>query len=353
MRILHLTPDFNYSDGRSYYVYLLSKYLQRSGHKVFLCTNAGDSFCRLDDLRIPYTKFPSLTKKSSLLKSRNFISDFIDEHQIDIVHTHHRYLEYVVNSAHSLKKIKTVFTALSIVDRRYFVEYKSDSIIGVSNSVKNMLTDKFGVDEKKISLIPNFVDTEEIQETKKPSDELTENSIPDQVRLLSVGRFHKEKNFETLLRAMASLKDINLKLTLVGDGNQKDRYVQIVKKEKINVSFKAPQRYLKEFFESADICILTSLRDPLPGFMLQAGLYSKPFIGSRVDGIAEVIENNVNGLLFDFGNINELADRIRLFANNKKVMENCAVNLNNTVCNNFTEKIVIPKIENLYNTLLI
>ncbi len=50
LNILHITPDFNYACGRSYYVYLLSKYLSRK-HNVTVLTNGGDSLERLEEKR--------------------------------------------------------------------------------------------------------------------------------------------------------------------------------------------------------------------------------------------------------------------------------------------------------------
>ena len=100
------------------------------------------------------------------------------------------------------------------------------------------------------------------------------------------------------------------------------------------------------------MCVLSSVRDPLPGFMLQSGLHRKPFIGSDTDGIAEVIENNNNGLLFEKKNEHELSEKIKFFIDNKQTALNCADNLNKLVFEKFTERTVIPQIENLYQSFL-
>jgi glycosyltransferase involved in cell wall biosynthesis len=287
----------------------------------------------------------------------------------------------LANSVNKKKKVHTVFTALSLVDKRYFVEYKSDRIIAVSNCVKDMLIKRFNVDVDKISLIPNFVDSEEVdressivnRESKVISRESSivnrESSIVNReskvmsressmanrqsetVNILSVGRFHKEKNYETLLKAIALLKEYKIKLILVGEGDEKEKYESIIKSKSLDVELMAPQRDLTQFFKDADICILTSIRDPLPTFMLQSGLHKKPFIGSDVDGIPEVIKNGENGLLFGKKHEFELSEKIKLFIEDKLLAEKCAGNLNRLVSEKYTEKTVIPEIEKLYKGL--
>ncbi|MDQ3021277.1 MAG: glycosyltransferase family 4 protein [Bacteroidota bacterium] len=351
--ILHLTPAFNYADGRSYYIYLLLKYFKLRGHEVYLCTDKGDSFDRIEELGIRIFAFPELSAKTSFLKSVKFVSEIVAQNRINIIHTHHRYQELLSNSMPKNSNVHTVFTALSIVDKRFFVEYKSEKIIAVSNSVKEMLIKKFNIDENKISLIPNFVDSEEESGSKlKPGSNRNSLEENKQVIILSIGRFHKEKNYETLLKAIVLLKDLNLKLILVGEGEEKKSYEKIIKENSLNVKFFPPQRNLKEFFDISDICILTSLRDPFPGFMLQSGLNKKPFIGSNVDGISELIKDGVNGLLFEKENEHALAEKIELFNGNTILAAKCAETLNELVLEKYTQKTVVPCIEELYNNLL-
>lgn len=347
--ILHLTPDFNYADGRSYYVYLLLKYLKRRGHNVYLMTNGGDSFDRIDKINedgIPVIVNKSLSKKSSFLKSLKFIDEAVAKYDIQIIHSYHRYYELLAASLPVNRRIHTVSTALSIVNNRYYVEYKSEKIIAVSNSVKRMLIKNFNVKEEKISLIPNFVDTEELN-----ADSNLKVRNENGINLLAAGRFHKEKNFESLLRAMVLLKSYDLKLALVGEGEEKLNYEKIIKEHSLNVTIYTPRRNLREFFETADICILTSVRDPLPGFMLQSGLFRKPFIGSDTDGISELIVNKKNGLLFEKMNIQDLAEKIKIFAEDKIIADECAEELNRLILSKYTEKTVISEIEELYDKI--
>jgi len=352
--ILHITPDFNYACGRSYYVFLLLKYLKEF-YDVHLITNGGDSFDRLEDLNINYHVIKSIHSKNPLKAAGNIgrIREFIKNNKISIVHTHHRLSELLARHSkvtNSERETKLVFTSLSIVNRKYNVEYKSDKIIAVSNSVKTMLADKFGVDEQKISLIPNFTDTEEIHELEVIAPKSREHG--NKYNILAVGRFHHEKNFETLLEALNSISDRKIELILVGEGDNRIDYKKYISKHDLNVEIIVPQKNLLQYFQIADLCVLPSVRDPFPNFMLQAGLHNKPFIGAAVDGIAELIKDGVNGMLFKSRDSAELARKITKFRNEPGLATRCAQNLHHDVMKNYTQKLIIPKIHDLYLELL-
>ena len=353
LNVLHITPDFNYACGRSYYVFLLLKYLRRK-HNVYLLSNGGDSFDRLIDENIPYKIIKGLNSRNPFSFSKNIkdVRSFVIDNNIDIIHTHHRLSELISNQVKMLiagKKPKTVLTSLSIVSNIYNVEFKSDRIIAVSNSVTNMLTGKFKVSRQKIEMIPNFVDTDEINRyeiiTKR------KKSRGKLYNILAIGRFHHEKNFETLLNALAILKDHKIRLILIGEGDNDIDYRKYISLHDLNVEIIVPQKDLSWFFDSADICVLPSVRDPFPNFMLQAGLHKKPFIGANIDGIGELITDGQNGLLFESRNENELAEKIRLFKTHRAMALKCAQNLHTDVINNYTQEFIIPKIEKLYRGL--
>jgi len=353
LNIIHITPDFKYACGRSYYVYLLLKYISRK-HNVTLLTDGGDSFDRLVELNINYICVKNLHSKNpfSLAKNIRFIQSLINSFQPQVLHTHHRCSEFLAVYANKLsrKKIFTVLTALSLVDRKYFVEYKSDRIIAVSSTVKDMLINRFNVNSNKITRIPNFVDTDEIKGVNLAST--AQYAKPNKYTLLAIGRFHRDKNFELILKAMRALNSKGLRLLLVGEGELHKVYREYIDRYNLDVEIHKPSRYLCKYFLSADICILPSIKDPFPNFMLQSGLYKRPFIGSNVDGISELIIDGYNGLLFKSNDHIELAEKIKLFLYDKELATKCANNLYNEVRENYTQESVIPQIEGLYLGLL-
>jgi glycosyltransferase involved in cell wall biosynthesis len=275
------------------------------------------------------------------------LSSLVKMQSIDIIHTHHRYCELLANSIRGSRS-KTVFTALSIVDRRYFVDYRSDKILAVSRAVRNMLTERFGVKRSKILLIPNFVDSEDAKSSASPKAGHNEG----QYTLFSAGRFHHEKDRTTLLEAMHLLRGRDVKLVLVGNGEEEAHLRTLAKQNRLNVEIHNEQKALNNFFDASDACILTSVRDPLPSFMLQAGLFRKPFAGTAVDGIPEVIEHGVNGILFPKRSPEDVASSVICLMSDKEASARMADNLHSKVMSEFTEASVVPKIIDVYESLL-
>ena len=110
-RILHLSPDMGFNDGRSYYVFLLLKYLKRNGHEVFLCTNNTESKEKVLGYGPGFICIDTLSDKKKILNSISALSKIVKENKIEIIHSHHRYYEFLANSVRLKTDVKTVFTA--------------------------------------------------------------------------------------------------------------------------------------------------------------------------------------------------------------------------------------------------
>ena len=101
IKILHITPDFNYCCGRSKHVYLLLRALKENGFEVSLATNGGDSMNRIKLLGIPVyiSEFDKDNKSvTKLMKSIISLDKIIKQNNFNIIHTHHRYAEMMVMS---------------------------------------------------------------------------------------------------------------------------------------------------------------------------------------------------------------------------------------------------------------
>lgn len=350
--ILQIVPDFNYCNGRANYVFLLSKYLLLNDYNVTVVTNGGDSLERLKSLKINFHILKNLHRKNifSIIKNISDIKEILLSQNINIIHTHHRYDEILANYARKKTDAKSVITVLSILKFRYFNEYKSDKIIAISNTVRKNLIDKFKIEYRKIQIIPNFID----RNLSLERSNIFENkyTLKNKCILFSAGRFHYEKNYETLIKSLSLLKNRNIILKLVGEGKREKRYRSIADKYNLSLLLISPKKDLGKYFLESSICILPSKIDPFPFFMLDSGVYRKPFIGSSVDGIKELIKHKKNGLLFEPGNYFDLAEKIEMFLNDPELMNKCAENLHKEVTENYTPKKIMPQIINVYENLL-
>ncbi len=86
--------------------------------------------------------------------------------------------------------------------------------------------------------------------------------------------------------------------------------------------------------------------------MIEAGTNKRPFIGGNTGGIAEFIDDGINGLLVDPENENELADKILFLLDNKETSINLANNLYKKVNEKCSSEKYFSRLEDIYNSLI-
>jgi len=350
MKILFFTPDFNYACGRSFYIFNILRCLKSYNIESVLVTNGGDSFDRLSDAGIKYYIDKSFFNRN-LLKinyQTTLLEEIINRENINLIHYCHRLAEFIslrTIKKYRLRNLHTIFTALSSYTNRYYFEFKSDFILTVGNSIRNNLINNYNVKPEKIKLIPNFI----IDEPESESKEISHNK--NVFEILSIVRFHSDKGIDVLINTMKILKDQDIHLTLIGEGELENYILYNIRKYNLNISVIPPQRNLYKYYKSSDLCLLTSVIEPFPTFMLQAGYYNVPFAGTDIPGINELIQNNINGYLFPVNNSQKVTEIIMSIKNNPEPAWIYSENLSEEVLGNYTDKTIFPQILEVYSKL--
>lgn len=337
MNILLLSPNFNYSCGVSKHVYLLLKHSKDNAQiKYFFITNGGDSLSRLDELGIKYKKIKFSSGIKNLfyfIPNYFFVKKYCIKNNINIIHTHHRYPEFISYLVSRTLNIKTVTTVHSYVDGYSLLSFKSYRIIAVSNYIKKMLTEKFKVEENKVSLLYNFIEapkTINLEKIQKIRNKYGFNA--NDFIVLFVGRISYVKGIDILVKAFRKLNrsNDNLRLIIIGKETDNSLKEQTINTEE-NIYVIESQADIENYYAISSVIVLPSRVDPFPYVMLDAGLYNKAFIGSNTGGIAEFIEDGKDGLLFEPGNINQLCEKIFALYHNSEILQ--------IIRNNLTDKV--------------
>lgn len=317
-RILHISPDFNYSCGVSKYVFtILKNFSQNSSYKVFFITNGGDALDKLKKIGIA----PSILKFSrgqknvlNILPNLKILKKYCVENNIDIIHTHHRYPEYLAYKISRKLNLNTITTVHSLVDGKNRFSFKSDRLIAVSKTVEKMLKGKYHVPSNKVLMMYNCVEQLDIDFNNMKKENLKNKfDIPTDAKvILYLGRISSLKGVDLLIDAYKIINNefSNIFLLIVGQ-----IYDRSLKKDLDNLPHQIklinPVENPYSVYSIADIIVLPSRMDSFPYIMLESGLFKKPFIGSKTGGIAEFIEDGVDGLLFEPGSLEQLADKIK------------------------------------------
>lgn len=164
----------------------------------------------------------------------------------------------------------------------------SDHIIVTTKKIAEFVRKNFFVPRNKISVLPNFIDTDLFNSIEHPA------SIRD--RLLYVGRLSKQKNLFALIE---SCKAANVGLDLVGQGDLEDKLKEMVDQRGADVHFLGvcPNSQLPEIFAKYKIFVLTSFYEGNPKSLLEAMSCGKAIIGTDVDGIRDIIKDGETGIL--------------------------------------------------------
>jgi glycosyltransferase involved in cell wall biosynthesis len=195
----------------------------------------------------------------------------------------------------------------------------SSYIVANSKSLKEQC-EKF-TPYHDIKVITNGVDTEVFFPLKG-------KSLSEKIRFLFVSRLMPQKGIDTLINACGILKEKgieNFSLTVVGDGHQRPLMEALIKKhdlkEFINHKGWINLEDLPNFYRNADVFVLPSSMEGMPSVALQAMASGLPIIASRVEGFEEILEENINGLYFEYKNENALADHMADLINNPSRIE--------------------------------
>jgi len=357
-KILHISPDFNYSCGVSKLVFLYLKYFcEKDGYEVHFITNGGDSLERLKE--IPELKFDILKFSKGLnnflyqKKFFNEIKNYVIKHNIGLIHTHHRFPEFIAAKLAKSINLKTITSAHSFVKGFKKISFKSDKIIAVSEAVKSHIKNNFDLNGENIITIYNpvenfsIIDSEELRNLKS-----TIGIEPGHKILLFVGKINEDKGSILLLNSLKMINKQRKDVFLLMCGSL---HIKNFKKRinGSNIKLLEPRKHIQLLYQIADVVVLPSRVDSFPFIMLEAGLFSKPFIGGKTGGIAEFIEDWVDGLLVNPYDENELSEKILFLLNNKEVAEKLDSNLYKKIKDKCDYNAYFRKLESIYNSLLV
>ena len=287
-----------------------------------------------DDLPSHVNKFFLNAKRQRLAVKK--IYKIIKKVDPDIVFTFNvNHLNLLVGMAKLfLQKSKTSYitrecTILSILNRSYSSKKSFflnsfhrilypcfDIIITQSNAMKKDLIDHFSVPRKKILVINNAVDLENI---RKKSLEFEPSFDKSKTNLISVGRLVKTKRFDLILKGLTHIKNGNHHLTIIGGKSREDidcfeklKLMVTANKLENRVTFLGHKKNPYPFMKNADFLILSSLYEGFPNVILEANGLGLPVIAFECPGVNnEIIRNDFNGCLIENGNVSLLARTIQ------------------------------------------
>ncbi|MCP8309556.1 MAG: glycosyltransferase family 4 protein [archaeon] len=282
MKIKLISPTFGGTSGVGRHVKTLSEKLMERGYEVLIVSTNNT----------PYLPIKNLKNLSWAL------SACLKREKADIIHAHN--LPSMIPSRTMRgKKVLSIHgyyssqvellhgKALGRMIRFYEKKALSwvDRITCVSKDTTNVYRN-MGFD---VEYVPNAVDTSRIEEICKGVERKPR-------RVVYVGRRTKEKGYGVLMKAFLLSPDYEL-ITVYG----------------------RPWEEAIRLIASSELLIVPSLMEGLPTVILEAFASGTAVIASRIGGITELIEDGVNGLLFEAGDYTGLSRLIEQVLQDKEL----------------------------------
>ncbi len=201
------------------------------------------------------------------------------------------------------------------IDRRVklrFLLYKwTNHIVPNSQSQGAFIDKNYPNLLKKVKVITNYVDTDLFV----PSNE--DVCEHEELKMICVGRLAPQKNISRFIEAIDLLKTKGLRFCVDWYGQDfKNDYSEkcytLVKEKGLEkVLFFHPQTSeVIQKYQESDVLCLPSLYEGFPNVLCEAMCCGLPVVCSRVSDVPQIMEDGVNGYIFDPLDVEDMAEKL-------------------------------------------
>jgi glycosyltransferase involved in cell wall biosynthesis len=292
----------------------------------------------------------------------------VEEFKPDIIHVHH-----IMVNAWAARFVRSIYGTKFIVtshgsclyaiaeDKRYFRMTKdalraASAITVVSGDIRAKLIKMFSKElSDKIRTIPGGVRISLFPQKKSQAELraiIDKYKIPKGKIVLFTGRLINEKGVQYLIKAA---KKIQGQILIVGEGSQKQVWIDMVAKNKIknvtilgyvNYEDVVPLYYLAQVFVSPSIW-----DDPMPLAIIEAMAAGLPVVVTRRGGIPIAVKDGYNGFFVRSRNVDDIVEKVNLLLNNENLRKKMGERGRAVAKEKFTWTKIAERMHKLYTTI--
>ena len=304
--------------------------LSKKGHQIhFITYNLPVRLEALKDPNIFFHEvnvpdYPLFKYQPYELALSSRLVDVVKLHSIDILHVHyaipHAYAAYMAKQM--LKDIGIQIpivttlhgTDITLVGSHPFYRpavtfsiNHSDRVTAVSESLKQDTLRLFEL-QKKIEVIPNFIDTEAIRSKGKPCERSLLAEKEEKI-ITHISNFRPLKRVMDVISIFEGiLPKVKTKLMMVGEGPEKQKAVEYVHSKGLHkhILFLGNSNEIDKILCFSDLFLLPSEKESFGLSALEAMAHGVPVISSNAGGLPEVNLHGETGYLSAVGSVDEM-----------------------------------------------
>jgi len=300
--------------------------------------------------------------EKGLLNPRIYLKlkKILKEIKPDIVHTHLNKADFYGRLAAKSAGVQLIYTTChnystthsgADINRKSFFDfidniviyYTDSKIIAISKMVKKYLINRNKNFDSVTEVIYNGVniDKEKYKLNQKEQKFLKEKYCIDEndYVISLIGRLEKQKNHVFFLKSMLEIfSDYpGIKVIIAGEGTLKNDLKEFVKLNSLTdkVIFTSFVSNTEPLIEISDLICVPSLWEGFGLVIIEAMIKRKLVLASNVGGIPEIIEDSMNGFLYESENHEALKNKLKHIYKNRNALDEVKENGLMTVISKF------------------
>jgi len=362
--ILFINYGENWIRGQELCLINLLRNIDRAKYNPVAICNAEELNIALTNLGITtyLTKIPHISFEGkysnfeiwSYIRALYYFKTVVKTHRIDLIYSNSglpSQLGYPLAKMFSIPLITHVHAPYT---KRYawmwFFKF-ADRVIFVSDMTRKFMERKVRF-SNKVSVVYNGVDIDRFKPvSSKDSSIKLEHGVEDsEIVIGQVGSLINRKGVDLLLESFATLTKSydNLKLIIIGDGPEKNELKQLSGRLGIDgqVRFIGNVTNTECFYSHLlDINVLASREEAFPLSLLEGAACGLPNVGSRVGGIPEIIDDGINGFIFEKEDVTQLSEKLKLLIDDQKLRKCMGKSSREKIVKHFSMKNYTDNIE--------
>lgn len=317
MNVLQIASNMK-RNGPAMVVFDLSYGLAEMGHIVYIAAGEGELVKEINHPNIHFVHIPIDRIRGSVIKrigrytinavkTYSMLKKLIRKNNIQIINSHQPISNMYAKKLSRTLHIPFVTTSHNVYEKGFFSNtYASgDHVVACGDKVYENSIKKFKVSEDRITCIRNGINPERLVATSPIS-------YDGKYVIGALAGLRKQKSLSNLIKSFAQLKQKidGACLVIAGDGEEREYLESLVSKLNLqdSVHFLGFRNDSANVLAGLDVFALSSKYEGLPISMLEAMAMKVPVVVTSVGSIPWVIKDKENGMLCDYGNVQQMAD---------------------------------------------
>ncbi len=241
------------------------------------------------------------------------------------------------------------FWARSELARRRtgFLLRRCDLVTAVSHATRRQLVEDFGVPAERVVVAHPGVDA--------GFAEVASHHAEGPLRVLYLGSLSPEKGPDVALEAVqAASRSASIELRVVGGGPLMSVLRDTVAGASMEsfVDITGPVDDVRPHLAWAEVLILPSASEGLPGVVLEAGAAGVPAVAHDVGGVSDVVVDGSTGVLVPRGDTEGLASALRRLAGDRELVSQLSTAIRAKVLAEFDLKAALDRYDDILRALV-